>query len=166
MVKKYNDFILKSQRNRRINDIPFIAEFVEFSLNYMFAKKSPLYDFDLEIYLVDSINNNDNDLVDFNGLCQDWDISNNRKLFNIKVLQTLSMGDIIDTLAHELGHLYQTAMGHLIVEEDGWIWKKQFMGIDPYKTEEDYFNLPWEADADNLQRKMCKKFFAERYKNW
>ena len=166
MVAKYNDFIMKSYKNKRTNDIPLLADITTFTLQYLFKNKTPKHKFDLEINLVDDIIASENDIVDLRGTCQDYDLPSGRKYFKIKVLQNIAINEIIDTLVHELVHLYQTAMDQLVISDHNWKWKGKSYGIDPYKKESDYWELPWEANADDMQRKICKKFFENQYRNW
>lgn len=166
MVEKFSDFMIKSIGCKRNNDIPLLADAMVFFLNELFKKKKQNL-FSLDITLVDTIVNNDSDL-ELRGECSYYELPSKKKHFNIKLAQDNPANELVDTLAHEIVHLHQIVTGKLKFDSSGWYWKGAFIGSGtPYThTESDYFNLPWEVEADLKQRLLCKKFYADMYKNW
>lgn len=61
------------------------------------------------------------------------------------------------TLAHELVHVWQSACGKLVVNNDGWFWLGENYGTNPYENSENV--LPWEVEAAKLDLQLVKKFY-------
>lgn len=94
------------------------------------------------------------------GYCHFKEIDKGIKYFEIELKRSTSMDDNLITLAHEMVHLKQYAMGELkdSASKSGCIWQKK--SVNEKKT--DYWDLPWEIEAfgreKGLYYRFCEKF--------
>ena len=96
---------------------------------------------------------------DFNGFCQiheDEDNDYSPKSFSIDMNSSLSLDDMIETLAHEMVHMRQFRNKELGYRESF----TRFNGV-AYSINMPYKKQPWEKEAYKLEKKLTKKFFKE-----
>lgn len=71
----------------------------------------------------------------------------------VTISSRLSFKETARTLFHELVHVRQFSDG-ILLEGSPSLWK----GIPYY---DDYFNLPWEVEAFELEEEMIEKFYVD-----
>ena len=74
--------------------------------------------------------------------------------FEIEIHNRLTPKDYIQTLLHELWHVYQHVTGNLKEIRGKSLWK----GIDHSNT--DYSDLPWEIEAEKMEEILYNLYTA------
>lgn len=88
----------------------------------------------------------------------------------ISVDRTIPVHDILLTLAHEAVHCKQFVTGKLQVKENrgvvDWMWNGVSYGSNAYdhanKSDDDFSNLPWEAEAVKNEKPLVKRFLNKK----
>ena len=91
----------------------------------------------------DGINLSFPDAKDCEGLCEAVDTRN-------FIVDIATWGDWVTTLAHEMVHVKQFALGELDPAMSRW--KSQSRNFD------DYWSQPWEKEARRLQHQLATNF--------
>jgi hypothetical protein len=72
--------------------------------------------------------------------------------YEIEIDKSLSIKNLILTLAHEMVHVKQYYNREMVAV--GWRWKNAMV-----KNDTPYFELPWEKEAYKMQAKVAKAFW-------
>ena len=79
--------------------------------------------------------------------------------YEIEIDKSLSIKDIVLTLAHEMVHVKQYVNKEMALE--GWRWKNAMVKMDT-----PYIELPWEKEAYKLQAKVAKAYWIAETDSW
>lgn len=102
---------------------------------------------DLEISLEDSLKKEG-----AYGFCEEVE----KREFVITVDKTVSLRNMIATLAHEMVHMKQHIKGELKYNPQTVMWKSK-----TYSYDHSYKNQPWEKEAFRLEMKLTDKMWSE-----
>lgn len=86
------------------------------------------------------------------GWCTVLDCDWRPREFEIELHNQMNVDLYIQTLFHELWHVYQHVMGNLKDKRGKRLWK----GID--HTETDYKDQPWEIEAREMEKFLYKEY--------
>jgi hypothetical protein len=89
----------------------------------------------------------------------------------ISVDRRIPVYDILLTLAHEATHCKQFVTGKLQIKEYkgsvDWIWNGISYGSNVYdhatKSDNNFLNLPWEAEAVKNEKPLVKRFLNKKF---
>lgn len=71
----------------------------------------------------------------------------------------------LETLAHELVHVYQYASGQMCdLALDKVLWRDKVYSQPDDETSEDYWDLPWEVDAREQGEQLAMAYIMEQLK--
>jgi hypothetical protein len=88
------------------------------------------------------------------GFCVVEDCDYRPRSFLIEIHNRLSLEDYLQTIIHEMWHVYQHVRGDLRDKGALRFWK----GID--YTEVDYENLPWEMEAFKMEKILLEEYLT------
>ena len=123
-----------------------VCDAVNFFSDYLFSTKLSKHlviEFELKSHFKD---HGDCDVIEYNS-------QRKPRSFKIRLRKKKSHKSLIKTLAHELVHVKQFALGEMSEFHDRWR-----DGVDYKDTE--YFDLPWEIEA-----RMMEHVLYDKYKN-
>ena len=86
------------------------------------------------------------------GWCWATDCDYRPREFDIEMHNQLPINDYVETLLHELWHVYQHVKGDLKDRYGKRCWK----GVDHSKI--DYENQPWEKEAVKMEKVLFRKY--------
>ena len=114
-----------------------------FAVNYLMPRKKKLW-VDVEL------TNLEGDVVGFHD-CED------KYQHTIEVQKGQTDEELLTTIFHEMVHVRQSERGYLKDKGLVKVWKGQEY-VHIYSCEEDYKQLPWEAEAYQLQEEMLEQY--------
>ena len=88
------------------------------------------------------------------------DCPNRPREFSIEIERSLSRGDLIESVIHELVHVKQYAQGRLKDRGCGYLFEGNHYKHIAYihSTYSEYQEQPWEIEAQSIQKKLYKKY--------
>jgi len=97
--------------------------------------------------------------LDSTGFC--WEGDNNREFF-IEIKQALSEEEFIETVCHEMVHVWQGATKKMAEKQNKRLWLCKDGKYRNY-TNCAYMRQPWEVEAYRMQSGLLKKFIESNY---
>jgi len=88
--------------------------------------------------------------------CEDWENDSKYRWFTINIDPSISRKNILLTLAHEMVHVKQYAVGELQETASSNITKWNGKKIDDDVI--DYWDLPWEIDAHGREKGLYSRY--------
>jgi len=128
---------------------PFTIRAIKFFSEYLFEDKELLKSISITLMFFNKMEDMGEAIID---------VPKKNKLpkkFTIKIDSTIGVGRIFETLAHEMVHIKQYALGELNAYLTVWKGKK----VDPDKI--DYYFRPWEIEAMGCEHGLLRKFVVE-----
>jgi len=86
------------------------------------------------------------------GWCSITDCNHRPREFEIELHNQMDSDSYLQTLFHELYHVYQHVMGNLKDKHGKRLWR----GID--HTETDYSDQPWEREAHLMEKQLYNEY--------
>jgi len=96
---------------------------------------------------------------DATGFC--WEGDSNRE-FNLEIKQSLNEEEFIETVCHEMVHVWQGATKRMTEESNKRLWLCKDGKYRNY-TNCDYMRQPWEVEAYRMQSDLLKEFKESSY---
>jgi hypothetical protein len=160
--------IMVSQRGGDRHNLPLYKEALEAFIKYLLPVK---FQKNLKVKLILAKNSDSVYLTGDQG--QARFVKDKQHDIIIAVDRTLTFDEILITLAHEAVHLKQFVTGKLkqVDVDDStvdceWYWKDKYYGTNVYEasknTDGQFLDLPWEAEAVRLEKKLAKRFMIEK----
>lgn len=90
------------------------------------------------------------------GICSpiEFNTANKARGFEIELRKKKSLKSMISTLAHEMVHVKQYALGE--INENNCKWKGKNVNV----RKVDYFDLPWEEEAYRLEHVLLAEYLV------
>lgn len=89
------------------------------------------------------------------GWCTVQDCDFRPRAFLIEIHNYLTLDNYLQTILHEMWHVYQHVRGDLRDKGSLRLWK----GID--YSNEDYEDLPWEKEASEMEKELFQTYLTE-----
>ena len=96
---------------------------------------------------------------DATGFC--WEGDSNRE-FNLEIKQSLNEEEFIETVCHEMVHVWQGATKRMTEESNKRLWLCKDGKYRNYPNC-DYMRQPWEVEAYRMQSDLLKEFKESSY---
>jgi len=91
--------------------------------------------------------------LDALGFCDYDDEESRPRDFKIRLSSHCSRADIVETVAHEMVHVWQFATGKLVDLADG---RSKYDGHKYDRNDMSYGELPWEVEAYNMEESLIR----------
>jgi hypothetical protein len=88
------------------------------------------------------------------GYCSVLDCNYRPREFEIELHNQMNSDQYLQTLFHELWHVYQHVMGNLKDKHGKRLWR----GID--HTQTDYSDQPWEVEAHQIEEQLYNEYLG------
>jgi hypothetical protein len=128
---------------------PFTIRAVEFFSNLLFEDKKLIESLSIILMFFDKMEDMGEAIID------DFIRNKNPKKFIIKIDGTMGADRIFETIAHEMVHVKQYALGELNATLTKWKGNK----VDSDSMY--YYFRPWEIEAHGVEYGLVKKFIIE-----
>jgi hypothetical protein len=89
------------------------------------------------------------------GWCTVQDCDYRPRAFLIEIHNYLTLEDYLQTILHEMWHVYQHVRGDLRDKGSLQLWK----GID--YSDKDYDDLPWEKEASKMEKELFQEYLTD-----
>jgi len=128
---------------------PFTIRAIKFFSEYLFEDKELMKSLSITLMFFDKMEDMGEAIID------DFKRISKPKKFIIKVDGTIGVDRIFETLAHEMVHIKQYALGELNASLTNWKGTE----VDPEKIY--YYFRPWEIEAHGVEYGLLNKFILE-----
>lgn len=162
--KPRHNVIIRTFRNKRLEDVPTLYDAVDFYLEELFKRCTLEYKLNIKIVLKngDVVAEDGSKNV---GLAWEHEIKG-KTWYIVHVSNDAPFLEILSTVAHEMVHIAQFATGRLVIDDDeNWIWDGKNYG-HAYDGSELDSKLPWEYDAYSKEIELSRKFVKKFYSIW
>lgn len=160
--KRKHKIIIKSYRNKRLEEVPILYDAIEFFLDELLKRCTIEYKINLLVTLRNGIVIADDGSHNV-GIASEKTIKG-KNWYTIDVSNDVPFLELLSTIAHETVHVIQYATGRLKNEYD-WIWDGANYGPNPYTGKSIDNKLPWEYDAYTKETELSRKFVKFYYLN-
>jgi hypothetical protein len=157
-----------SRRQKRLEDIVTLKHAADYFTDTLLEKQTQQDLLEVRVKIVPTLSSEYNASWTLTGSA--YDVAHPRKkdkrLHIVDLVDYVSFPEMLKTLAHELVHVVQFHTGRCKIIGDEWFWKGKSFGTDPYLGAAEDYKLPWEIEADKLDRTMARRFMNLYYKKW